>query len=142
MDMAQRSHRATRGVLAVVALLAMLLNMACDELSKEDGGISEVVQGTWSFTYEIKGDLGLAFSYEHVIFNADGTCAITYPDGALHGTYQAGNGFIRIDSDETLNAKPMMWRILSFAPYRVSAEYILELEDRDVLITICLEKVV
>ena len=140
--MIQKIHYVARVVLAVFALSAtLLLPSACDELSRDDTVISEVVQGTWSFTYDIKGDIGLTFSYEHVIFNADGTCAITYPDGALHGTYQTGDGFIRIDSDETLNAKPMMWRIQSFSPYQVSAEYVLELEDRDVLITIWLERV-
>jgi len=129
-----------RLLLAVVAVAGLLLG-SCDKLEKEDEVINEVIQGTWTFTYEIKGDIGLAFSYEHVIFHEDGTCAITYPDGELTGTYQAGDGFIMIDSEETPNTKPMMWRILSFSPYQVSAEYVLELEDQDVLITIWLEKV-
>ena len=126
---------------AVVAAVVVLLTVGCDKLEKEGDVISEVLVGKWSFTYEIKGDLGVAFSYEYVIFNEDGTCAITYPDGALKGTFEAGDGVIMIDSEETPNTKPMMWRILSFSPYQVAAEYVLELEDRDVLITIWLEKV-
>ena len=137
-----KTEKVMRLLLTAFWLMSMtLLPTACEELSKEGSVINEVVPGTWSFTYDIQGDVSFSFSYEYVIFRDDGTCAITYPDGELKGTYQAGDGFILIESDGTINAKPMMWRILEFSPYQLSAEYVLELEEQDVLITIWLEKV-
>ena len=101
--------------LAVVTAVAMILSMSsCEELSKDGSAINEVIEGTWSFTYELTGDVGMDFNYEHVIFRSDGTCAITYPDGQLSGTYQASDDVIMIDSEDTPNAEPMAWRILSF----------------------------
>ena len=125
---------------ATLASTAALLTLAgCEELSSDEA-IGEGIQGTWTFSYDTSEELDMEFSYEHVIFRTDGTCALTYPDGQLEGTYRASEAVIAIDSEEFPNKEPMLWRITEFSPYAIVAQYILERGEGSVLITIRLER--
>ena len=66
---------------------------------------------------------GLAERLEDVIFNTDGTCAITYTTGEMTGTYRASQDLIRIDAIADGEAHTMLWRVLSMSPSKIVAEY-------------------
>lgn len=137
-------------------MLCGLLLTGCDKLDdSDDGMVSEILPGKWAFSYVIRSDEdpGLEFDYKNVIFNEDGTCAITYlessyvprvdeagnyvldEDGnkifdlveetkALHGTYIASSAMIRIVSNEFNNEeRVLLWRIVSLSAKQVIAEY-------------------
>ena len=79
-------------ILSMVACVACFALTGCDKLDDSDGEImNEILPGKWSFSYIFKDDAdpGLEFEYKFVLFNEDKTCALTYDDGALNGTYQA-----------------------------------------------------
>ena len=136
-----------------ITLTAAMLLTACDSLDK-NGAINEILPGDWAFNYELQSDVetGLSFSYEQVIFRADGTCAITYPDGydedgnvvygALSGTYQAGDASIYIQGvlDDGVE-REMLWRILSFSQKEIVAEYEFEFQGQSVTAILTLERI-
>ncbi len=139
-------------------LLGCLLT-SCDKLDdSDDGMVREILPGKWAFSYIIKSDEdpGLDFDYKNVIFNEDGTCAITYIDtyemrldekgnpvkdengdiifdpvwGALNGTYVASSSMIRIVSNDIGSEEQVLiWRIISLSEKQVVAEYDFSLSD-------------
>jgi hypothetical protein len=69
-----------------------------------------------------------------MIFNTDGTCAITYIDyydqegnpvmGALHGTYVASSAMIRIVShDFGSEEQVLLWRVVTLSDKQIVTEY-------------------
>ena len=156
-------------------LLAILLTacstlVSCDRLDDSDGDVvSRVLPGKWSFSYIINGDEdpGLNLQYKHVIFEEDGTCAITYIDNydiqydeegnikvdaygnpvlvpiyaALHGTYQATNTMIRIVSSDIDNEeRVLLWRILSLSEQQVVAEYDFDMNGSSLTAVVTLDR--
>ena len=114
---------------------------ACEDLAQDDGAIKSVLPGTWSFTYEADGDLGFELNYELVIFRTDNTCSITYDEGQLDGTYRTGDALISIDVPERDDDHPLLWRLVSFSPYEVVADYLYDADGRSVTVTVTLSKV-
>lgn len=126
----------------IIAITAMLtvgtMFSACDKLGG-DNAINEVLPGTWSFSYTTSEEMDVEFEYELIIFHADGNCAITYDGGEETGTYRAGDATVLIDA---LNLEePMLWRVISFSPYLIVAEYDFESKGQAITATITLEKV-
>lgn len=122
-----RIFAAMNKVLIWTMLLCSLLLTGCDKLDdSDDGMIREILLGKWAFSYVFKGDTnpGLEFEYQQVIFNEDGTCAITYPDGALNGTYVASTTMLRIvSSDFDGEERVLLWRVVSLSAQQIVAEY-------------------
>ena len=120
-----------------VMMLCSLVLTGCDKLDdSNDGLVSEVLPGEWAFSYVIRSEVdpGLEFHYKQVIFNTDGTCAITYVDheddegnpvmGALHGTYVANSSMIRIVSyDFGSEEQVLLWRVVTLSAKQIVAEY-------------------
>ncbi len=104
----------------------------CDKLDdSEDGMVKEILPGKWAFSYVIKSeeDPGFEFTFNNVIFNDNGTCAITYPDGAINGTYVANSSMIRIVSNDFGSEEQVLiWRIVSLSEKQIVAEYDFSLE--------------
>ncbi len=113
-------------------LLGGLLMTGCDKLDdSEDGMVKEILPGKWAFSYIIKGDKdpGFEFVFKNVIFNEDGTCAITSTESAINGTYVANNSMIRIVSNDIGSEEQVLiWRIVSLSEKQVVAEYDFSLE--------------
>ncbi len=124
-----------------ILLLSLLLLTGCEELSHDGNAIMEVLPGKWAFTYETSENLGMAFNYEYVVFQADGRCAITFEGGQDEGTYRASDDAIAIDAGESLNGRVMLWRVSSFSPYQVTATYTFDWQGATTSATIWLEKV-
>ncbi len=120
-------------ILIWMMLLGSLLLTGCDKLDdSDDGMVREVLPGKWAFSYVLKSeeDPGLEFDYKNVIFNEDGTCAITYTDGAINGTYVASSAMIRIVSyDFGSEEQVLIWRIVSLSEKQIVAEYDFSLEN-------------
>lgn len=125
-----------------LTVLFMALSLvSCDKL--EDSDVTQdILPGRWTFGYETDEPLDYELSYKLVIFNADGTCALTFADGQLEGTYRASRDVIRIDAsvgnDEV---HTLLWRVLTMSPYRVVAEYEHQINDENrVKMTVTLDK--
>ena len=126
-------------IVAIVAMLATGTSFtACDELGG-DNAINEVLPGTWSFSYTTSEEIDVEFEYELIKFQTDGHCAITYDGGEETGTYRAGDATVVIDAQNL--GKPMLWRVISFSPYQIVAEYDFDSKGQTVTATITLEKV-
>ena len=127
-----------------MALLGCLTLSNCDKLDDSDGGIvNEVLPGKWTFSYTFKDDAdpGLEFQYKYVLFNEDGTCALTYNDGALNGTYQATSAMIRIVSSDVDGLERfMLWRIISLSSKQIIAEYSFDLNAQSFTVVVTLDK--
>ena len=130
--------------MSIMALLGCLTLSNCDKLDDSDGGIvNEVLPGKWTFSYTFKDDAdpGLEFQYKYVLFNEDGTCALTYNDGALNGTYQATSAMIRIvSSDVDGQERIMLWRIISLSSKQIIAEYSFDLNAQSFTVVVTLDK--
>ena len=135
-------------------MLCSLLLTGCDKLDdSDDGMVSEVLPGKWAFSYVIRSDEdpGLEFNYKQVIFNEDGTCAITYVDhkdfdgnpvmGALNGTYVASSTMIRIvSSDFDGEERVMLWRIISLSAKQIVTEYDFTMGSSSMTAVVTLDK--
>lgn len=129
-------------ILIWTLMLCSVVLTSCDKLDdSDDGMVREILPGKWAFSYVIKSDEdpGLEFNYKQVIFNEDGTCALTYIDhedeegnpvwGALHGTYVASTTMIRITSSEFDGTEHILiWRITSLSASQVVVEYDFSME--------------
>lgn len=129
-------------ILIWTLMLCSVMLTSCDKLDdSDDGMVREILPGKWAFSYVIKSDEdpGLEFNYKQVIFNEDGTCALTYIDhedeegnpvwGALHGTYVASTTMIRITSSEFDGTEHILiWRITSLSASQVVVEYDFSME--------------
>ena len=115
---------------------------ACDKLSDDDDTVAEILPGTWAFSYELQSedDLGLRFSYDHVVFREDGTVSIIYPDGSIEGTYRAGNAVIRIEGQLADGEHQMLWRILTFSDRQITAAYDFELNGNSITARVILDR--
>ena len=125
----------------LTALLVVLVAGACDRL--DDGDVmAETLPGRWSFSYKTDEPIDYELSYKLVIFNTDGTCALTYTDGQLEGTYRASSAVIRIEATTSDGQdRSLLWRVLEMSPYRVVAEYEHQFsDDRRVKMTVMLDK--
>ena len=131
-------------ILTLMLMVCSLLT-GCDKLEDGDSGVvREVLPGTWTFSYELQSDedTGLTFEYDHVIFREDGTVSITYPDGALEGTYEAGGSVISIEgSIDGGEVRQMLWRILTLSDKEINVEYKFDLSGQSVTALVRLEKV-
>ena len=130
-----------RYMLAVMTCFAL---MGCDKLDDSDGDImKEILPGKWSFSYVFKDDAdpGLEFQYKFVLFNEDGTCALTYDDGALTGTYQATSAMIRIvSSDIDDQERTILWRVVSLSSKQIVTEYSFDMHSQSYTVVVTLEK--
>lgn len=128
----------------MMACMACFLLTGCDKLDDSDGDImKEVLPGKWSFSYLFKDDAdpGLEFQYKFVLFNEDGTCALTYDDGALNGTYQATSAMIRVVSSDIGNQEQIIiWRIISLSSKQIIAEYSFDYRDQSFTVVVTLDK--
>lgn len=128
----------------MMACMACFLLTGCDKLDDSDGDImKEVLPGKWSFSYLFKDDAdpGLEFQYKFVLFNEDGTCALTYDDGALNGTYQATSAMIRVVSSDIGNQEQIIiWRIISLSSKQIVAEYSFDYRDQSFTVVVTLDK--
>lgn len=141
-------------ILIWTMLLCSLLLTGCDKLDdSDDGMVGEILPGKWAFSYVIRSeeDPGLEFNYKQVIFNEDGTCAITYVDhldfdgnpvmGALHGTYVANSSVIRIvSSDFDGEERVMLWRIMTLSAKQVVTEYDFSMGGSSMTAVVTLDK--
>jgi hypothetical protein len=76
-----------------------------------------------------------------VLFNEDGTCALTYDDGALNGTYQATSAMIRVVSSDIGNQEQIIiWRIISLSSKQIIAEYSFDYHDQSFTVVVTLDK--
>lgn len=135
-------------------MLCSLLLTGCDKLDdSDDGMVREVLPGKWAFSYVIRSDEdpGMEFNYKQVIFNEDGTCAITYVDhkeldgtivmGALNGTYVASSSMIRIvSSDFDGEERVMLWRIVSLSAHQIVTEYDFTMNGSSMTAVVTLDK--
>ena len=134
------------GHIIIMTLLAVGLCgglTACDKLSDDDDMVTEVLPGTWAFSYELQSeeDTGLSFSYDHVIFRTDGTVSIVSPDGTMEGTYRAGSAVIRIEGKtDDGEDRQMLWRILTFSNQQITAEYEFEFGEQNVIAIVTLDR--
>lgn len=134
------------GHIIIMTLLAVVLCgglTACDKLSDDDDMVTEVLPGTWAFSYELQSeeDTGLSFSYDHVIFRTDGTVSIVSPDGTMEGTYRAGSAVIRIEGKtDDGEDRQMLWRILTFSNQQITAEYEFEFGEQNVIAIVTLDR--
>lgn len=128
----------------MMACMACFLLTGCDKLDDSDGDImKEVLPGKWSFSYLFKDDAdpGLELQYKFVLFNEDGTCALTYDDGALNGTYQATSAMIRVVSSDIGNQEQIIiWRIISLSSKQIVAEYSFDYRDQSFTVVVTLDK--
>lgn len=128
----------------MMACMACFLLTGCDKLDDSDGDImKEVLPGKWSFSYLFKDDAdpGLELQYMFVLFNEDGTCALTYDDGALNGTYQATSAMIRVVSSDIGNQEQIIiWRIISLSSKQIIAEYSFDYHDQSFTVVVTLDK--
>ena len=128
----------------ITAVVGCFVLSSCDKLDDSDGSIvNEVLPGKWGFSYRFKDDAdpGLEFEYKYVLFNEDGTCALAYTDGALHGTYQATSAMIRIVSNEIDDKERiMLWRIKSLSSKQIIAEYDFDLHSQSFTAVVTLDK--
>ena len=131
-------------ILTMMAWMACFVLTGCDKLDDSDGDImNEILPGRWSFSYAFKDDAdpGLEFQYNFVLFNEDGTCALTYDGGALTGTYQATSAMIRIvSSDIGDEERTILWRILSLSSKQIIAEYSFDLHSQSYTVVVTLDK--
>lgn len=131
-------------ILSMMAWMACFVLTGCDKLDDSDGDImNEILPGRWSFSYAFKDDAdpGLEFQYNLVLFNEDGTCALTYDGGALTGTYQATSAMIRIvSSDISDEERTILWRILSLSSKQIIAEYSFDLHSQSYTVVVTLDK--
>lgn len=126
-------------IIMIGALLA-----GCDKLDDGDANlVAEMLPGNWAFSYELlQEDTGLSFTYDHVIFREDGTVSITYPDGSLEGTYEAGSISIYITGDiGDGQMRQMLWRILSFSGKQIILQYDMEANGQSITAIVTLQKV-
>lgn len=123
----------------MIWLVALLALTGCDKLDDSDV-IGETLPGTWAFSYKASEQLDFEMSFQTVVFRADGTCSLTYPDGQENGSYRASNAAIRIDATIDGETKAYLWRVLVMSPRRIVAEYIHQTQGRDVVLTVTLEK--
>ena len=124
-------------------LLMSVVLSGCDKLSDDDDAVTELLPGTWAFSYELQSeeDTGLSFSYDHVIFRQDGTVTITYPDGQIDGTYRAGSAEIRIEGQlDDGQDRLMHWVIQSFSNQQIKAEYKFEFGEQMVTALVTLDR--
>lgn len=125
-----------------LTVLFMALSLvSCDKL--EDSDVTQdILPGRWTFGYETDEPLDYELSYKLVIFNVDGTCALTFADGQLEGTYRASRDVIRIDASVgNGEVHTLLWRVLTMSPYRVVAEYEHQINDENrVKMTVTLDK--
>ena len=143
-------------------MLCSLLLTGCDKLDdSDDGMVSEILPGKWAFSYVIKAeeDPGLEFNYKQVIFNEDGTCALTYDEEisyrddegklhteivekALHGTYVANSSVIRIVSDEfDGKERVLLWAIDSLSTKQIVVEYNFSMNGGNLLAIVTLDRI-
>ena len=130
-------------ILRSFILFASLLNATSARLSLTKW-VKEVLPGTWAFSYELQSEeeVGIEVDYEYVIFRDDNTVSITYPEGSLEGTYEAGSVAIRIDgSVDGGDQQQMLWRIITFSKKKITAEYKFDWHDQTVTAIVTLEKV-
>lgn len=131
-------------ILSMMACIACFALTGCDKLDDSDGDImNEILPGKWSFSYIFKDDAdpGLEFEYKFVLFNEDGTCALTYDDGALNGTYQATSSMIRIvSSDIDDQERIILWRVLSISSKQIIAEYSFDYHDQSFTVVVTLDR--
>ena len=131
-------------ILTMMAWMACFVLTGCDKLDDSDGDImNEILPGRWSFSYAFKDDAdpGLEFQYNFVLFNEDGTCALTYDGGALTGTYQATSAMIGIvSSDIGDEERTILWRILSLSSKQIIAEYSFDLHSQSYTVVVTLDK--
>ena len=120
---------------------AFVVLTACDRL--EDSDVTgETLVGRWAFSYKVSQPVDYELAYKHIIFQADGACALTYDGGQLSGTYRASEAVIRIEG-KLDDGRPqlMVWRVLSMSPYRIVAEYDHQFsDDSHVMFTVTLDK--
>ena len=132
-------------ILVIWMAMCGLLLAGCDKLDDGDAGlVKEVLPGTWAFSYELQSEeeVGIEVDYEYVIFCDDNTVSITYPEGSLEGTYEAGSVAIRIDgSVDGGDQQQMLWRIITFSKKKITAEYKFDWHDQTVTAIVTLEKV-
>lgn len=127
-----------------LTLILSILLTGCDKLEDGDSNVvRDVLPGGWAFSYELlsEEETGLEFEYEMVYFNPDGTIRITYPDGEMTGTYEAGSSLIKIEGNIDGETRQMLWRILSLSEKYIKIEYKFDFGGQDVTAIVELEKV-
>ena len=130
--------------LCFLTLILSILLTGCDKLEDGDSNVvKDVLPGGWAFSYELlsEEETGLEFEYEMVYFNPDGTIRITYPDGEMTGTYEAGSSIIKIEGNIDGETRQMIWRILSLSDKFIKIEYKFDFGGQDVTAIVELEKV-
>ena len=128
-------------LLSIVLMVGTLAS--CDKLSDDDDAVAEILPGTWAFSYELQSaeEIGLSFSYDHVIFRKDSTVTITYPDGQMDGKYRAGSAEIRIEGKLADGQDRLMhWVILTFSNKQIKAEYKFEFNEQSVTALVTLDR--
>lgn len=149
-------------ILIGIMMLCSLLLTGCDKLDdSDDGMVNDILPGHWAFSYVIQSeeDPGLEFEYKQVIFNEDGTCAITYDEEvhyrdeegnwhteivekAITGTYVANNTVIRIvSSDIGGEEQVLLWSIVSLSTKQLVAEYNFNMGGGNMLAIVTLDKI-
>ena len=149
-------------ILIWTMMLCSLLLTGCDKLDdSDDGMVKEILPGHWAFSYVIQSeeDPGLEFNYKQVIFNEDGTCALTYDEEvsykddegkwhteivekAIRVTYVANNSVIRIvSSDIGDEERVLLWTIVSLSTKQVVAEYSFSMGGGNMLAIVTLDKI-
>lgn len=116
-----------KSVCFFMVMLAGWMLAGCDKL--EDSDIGEVLVGKWAFSYKTSEPLDFELSYRQVVFEADGSCALLYTDGALEGTFRSSKDLIRIEATADGKEQVLMWQVLSLSPYKIVADYDYEYSD-------------
>ena len=85
--------------------------------------------------------IGLDKARPQFAFNEDGTCALTYDNGALTGTYQATSSMIRIvSSDIDDQERTILWRVVSLSSKQIVTEYSFDMHSQSYTVVVTLEK--
>ena len=153
----------------MMAVVGSFVLSSCNKEDDNEGSIvNEILPGKWDVSYAFKGNTTLdsGVDIQHMLFNEDGTCALTYIDtykprtnddgnivldekgqlilepvySTLQGTYQATDAMIRIVGNLGGEEYILLWRIISLSSKQIIAEYNYGISIQSFTVVVTLDK--